>query len=300
MSSLRSELAYDADLLVKQYRLEEADFENVRRAGEFVIPELGSMLDQFYAWLRTQPEFDDFFADAGVLHRVRGLQDEYWTMFYAGRIDDAFIESRVLVGEIHARIGLPLVTYVAAMAFMRDTMLNSLQQQSSGLRSSVNRLFLLDLAVVIACYPVVMNRRIAAQARSLTEMSTPVTELWDKVLMLPLVGIIDSHRANEVMSAVLRRISDTRAKAFIMDIGGVSVVDTAVANHLINIAKASRLMGCTSLLSGVSPEIAETVVALGIDVGDLRTNATLQDALRQAFGIIGVEVTSTGSRPAWS
>lgn len=81
-----------------------------------------------------------------------------------------------------------------------------------------------------------------------------------------------------------------RAKVFIMDISGVSVVDTAVANHLIKITRAARLMGCACLLSGVSPMIAQTTVELGIDVGDVSTRATLRDALEEAFRLINVEV----------
>ena len=292
MSDLRRELQLEPEELLRRYRLGEVDLERVRSIGERLDPQLPEVLEEFYGWMREQPEYEEFFADAGLAQRVMDMQHEYWRQLFRAVVDDSYVQSRIIVGEIHARIGLPLVLYVSAMAFMRDALAARISQEPSEVRASLSRLVYLDLAVVIACYPVVMNRRISAQARSLTEMSTPVTELWDRVLMLPLVGIIDSHRANEVMSAVLQRIAATRARAFIMDIGGVSVVDTAVANHLISIAKASRLMGCTSLLSGVSPEIAATVVALGIDIGDLQTNATLQDALRQAFGVIGVTVSS--------
>jgi rsbT co-antagonist protein RsbR len=122
------------------------------------------------------------------------------------------------------------------------------------------------------------------------EMSTPVTSLWDHILMLPVVGIIDSRRAANMMSSVLHKIAETRAKVFIIDIGGVSVVDTAVANHLIKITQAARLMGCVCLLSGVSPAIAQTTIELGIDVGNVLTRATMRDALEEAFRLIEVEV----------
>jgi rsbT co-antagonist protein RsbR len=121
-------------------------------------------------------------------------------------------------------------------------------------------------------------------------MSTPVATLWDDILMLPIVGLIDSKRANDIMTSALRRISETRAKVFIMDISGVSVIDTAVANHLIQVTRATRLMGCQSLLSGVSPAIAQTMVELGIDVGSVQTKTTLRDALEDAFRNVGVMV----------
>ncbi len=126
--------------------------------------------------------------------------------------------------------------------------------------------------------------------RSLMEMSTPVTQVWDGLLLLPLVGIIDTKRARDIMSAMLSEISETRARVFILDISGVGVIDTAVANHLIQITKATSLMGCACIVSGVSPAIAQTIVELGIDVGNVQTTATMQDALVGAFKRLGAEI----------
>jgi rsbT co-antagonist protein RsbR len=129
--------------------------------------------------------------------------------------------------------------------------------------------------------------------RSLMEMSTPVTQVWDKLLLLPLVGIIDTKRARDIMSAMLSEISETRARVFILDISGVGVIDTAVANHLIQITKATSLMGCDCIVSGVSPAIAQTIVELGIDIGRVQTTATMQDALVGAFERLGAEIRET-------
>ena len=123
------------------------------------------------------------------------------------------------------------------------------------------------------------------------EMSTPVTEIWNDVLLLPLVGIIDSKRAQDVMDATLKMISTTHARIYILDISGVGVIDTAVANHLIKITKATRLMGCESTISGVSPAIAQTIVELGIDVGTVKTTVTMKDALADAFASLGTKIT---------
>jgi rsbT co-antagonist protein RsbR len=92
------------------------------------------------------------------------------------------------------------------------------------------------------------------------------------------------------MSAMLTKISEVQAKVIILDIGGVAIVDTAVANHLIKITKATKLMGCECTISGVSPAIAQTIVELGIDVGEIRTTATLRDALEAAFRDVGIKI----------
>ena len=123
--------------------------------------------------------------------------------------------------------------------------------------------------------------------RTLQEMSTPVTPIWDEILLLPLVGVVDSSRADDVMRKVLTRITETRSKVFILDISGVPNVDEAAANQLIRITKATRLMGCETIISGLSPSIANTIVNLGVVVGEVRTTANLRDAFRISLQQVG-------------
>ena len=123
------------------------------------------------------------------------------------------------------------------------------------------------------------------QKRSLAmlEMSTPVTKIWDGVLFAPIVGIVDSKRSVDIMNKALSSIADTRASTLLLDIGGVAIVDTAVANHLIKIAKAAVLMGCKTIISGISPAIAQTIAELGIDLGAIQTTSTIESALRESI-----------------
>lgn len=123
--------------------------------------------------------------------------------------------------------------------------------------------------------------------KSLQEMSTPVTPIWDGILLLPLVGIIDSMRTADVMNKSLTKIAETRARVFVLDIAGVATVDTGVANQLIKITKATQFMGCEAIISGVSPAIARTMVELRVSVGDVRTTATLRDAFEIALKRVG-------------
>ena len=126
---------------------------------------------------------------------------------------------------------------------------------------------------------------IEVQKRSLAllEMSTPVTKIWDGVLFAPIVGIVDSKRSVDIMNKALSSIADTRASTLLLDISGVAVVDTAVANHLIKIAKAAVLMGCKTIISGISPAIAQTIAELGIDLGSIQTTSTIESALRDSI-----------------
>jgi rsbT co-antagonist protein RsbR len=135
------------------------------------------------------------------------------------------------------------------------------------------------------------EKRLEEQSRTNREISTPAIELWDRVLILPVLGVIDSMRAQQMTDTMLNKIKETSSKVIILDIQGVAAVDTAVANHLIKITKATRLMGCQCIISGISPAVANTIVQLGIDMGDVKTNATLREALVDSFTMLNLEVT---------
>jgi anti-anti-sigma factor len=127
------------------------------------------------------------------------------------------------------------------------------------------------------------------------EMSTPVTPIWEGILLLPLLGILDSQRTQDVMNKTLGKIAETRAKALVLDISGVSAMDTAVANQLLKITKATQLMGCETILSGLSPAIARTLVELGVNIGEVRTTATLRDSFELALRAVGGDRRPTQS-----
>lgn len=134
------------------------------------------------------------------------------------------------------------------------------------------------------------ERKLREQSRTIQEISTPAISLWDGIVVLPVVGVVDSMRAKQMMSAMLVKIKETSAKIIILDIQGVAAIDTAVANHLIKITKATKLMGCRCIISGISPVVAEAIVQLGIDLGDVATNSNLKDALSDAFGLLHFDV----------
>lgn len=134
------------------------------------------------------------------------------------------------------------------------------------------------------------DEQLREQNDAIRQMSTPTIKLWDGVLVLPIVGIVDSMRAQHMMETMLQKITETYAKVIILDISGVAAVDTAVANHLIKITKATHLLGCECILSGISPAVAQTIVHLGIDMYAIKTKTSLGDALNEAFGMLNMEV----------
>jgi rsbT co-antagonist protein RsbR len=132
---------------------------------------------------------------------------------------------------------------------------------------------------------------IKRQQEELLELSTPVVKLWDGVLALPMIGTLDSQRTQVVMESLLQRIVDTGSEIAIIDITGVPTVDTLVAQHLLKTVTAIRLMGADCIISGVRPQIAQTIVHLGLDLQGVVTKANLADALALALRRLGVTVT---------
>ena len=132
---------------------------------------------------------------------------------------------------------------------------------------------------------------ITRQQQEMLELSTPVVELWEGVLALPLIGTLDSARTQVVMENLLQKIVETGAGIAIVDITGVPTVDTLVAQHLMKTVAAARLMGAECIISGIRPQIAQTIVHLGVNLNDIITKATLADAFEVALHRLGATVT---------
>jgi PAS domain S-box-containing protein len=136
------------------------------------------------------------------------------------------------------------------------------------------------------------------QRDEILELSTPVIQVWDKVLVLPIIGTLDSLRATRLTEGLLERIAEDQAEVVILEVSGVPAVDTDVAQHLLKTVEAARLMGAASILSGVRPETAQAIVHLGIDLGTLRSRTSLKDALQLALRLVGAALPVGSGRDA--
>lgn len=136
------------------------------------------------------------------------------------------------------------------------------------------------------------EKTIHAQQDELRETATPITEIWDGVLTLPIIGTLDSSRTMLVMESLLNRIAADKANVVVMDITGVRRIDSQVSHHLIQMVRAIQLMGADAILTGIRPEIARALTSLNIDLGNVTTRASLADGLKEAFRRLGVEVAA--------
>jgi len=170
--------------------------------------------------------------------------------------------------------GSPLADLVVATRFVRDNLAVVAGERDENLRQVQEKLRTIDL-----------------QTKAILELSTPVIQVWDQILVLPLIGTIDTARAQQIMENLLEGVVKGRAAVVIIDITGVPVVDTKVANHLVKTVQAVKLLGAEAVVTGVSPNNAQTLVRLGVDLSTVMTRSSLQAGLGLAFDLTHQKVT---------
>lgn len=138
------------------------------------------------------------------------------------------------------------------------------------------------------------EKTILAQQEELKQTSTPITEIWDGVLTLPIIGSLDSSRTMIVMEKLLQRIESDRARVVVIDVTGVMAIDSQVSHHLIQMIRATGLMGATAILTGIRPEIARALTSLNIDLSSVTTRSKLSEGLKEAFRQLSIEVSRPG------
>lgn len=284
-----------AESLLNLYRIKTKDLQTIRDMSGEVMPEIEKVIAEFYEWMAEHPELMAFFETEEIMHHVRKMQGLYWKQFMQAEINESYLADRRRIGEIHAKIGLPVMFYMGAVSMVYEELTrvskrlcqaqtkDKTEDREQSLNRSMAGLIHLDAGLICQSFVDKRDQLLNEQSQAVMAMSTPVTEIWDGILLLPIVGIVDSKRSEDIMNAVLDAIKTSKAKEFILDISGVGVVDTAVANYLISITKATGLMGCRSTISGISPAISKTIIQLGIDIGEVNTTSTMMDALNESF-----------------
>jgi rsbT co-antagonist protein RsbR len=264
-------------------------------------------------WMRSQ-------TDAGSLRpgqikedeltdQSRRFLSEFAKALKSGQVDDitgsAWSEVRDLLGGFSSSRALQGFTPSETATFifsMKEPLFTLLRgeikgaQQLADLSWTVTKLLDKLGLYTVEVHAQSRNEIIKRQADELLELSTPVVELWDKILALPLIGTLDSERTQTVMANLLDHIVKLRAQIAIIDITGVPTVDTLVAQHLIKTVSAARLMGADCIISGIRPQIAQTIVHLGLQL-DVVSKATMADAFALALKRTEKVISRTPGRP---
>ena len=277
------------------FELTDDDLARLASLRTFADRHSKEIVDALYELILGHADSRAFFSDEAMVQRVKSLQSEYFMGLFAGRCDVPYVEDRLRVGAVHERIGLQPKWYIGAysryLRLLLDRMFADFKPaDAQAAFSSVKKLVAFDMALAIDTYNVAYLDTMARQQAAIRELSTPVIRVYERVLLLPVVGTVDSHRAEQIMEQLLVRVVDEQARAVIVDIAGVPVVDTRVADHLIKTTAAVRLLGAETILTGISAHVARTIIQLGVDISAMHTLTRLADGIELALGLIGREI----------
>lgn len=275
------------------FEITDEDLRRLASLRAFAEKHTEAVVEDLYALILGHPHSRQLFADEATISRVKRAQREYFLGLFAGRCDLAYVEDRLRVGVHHERVGVPPKWYLGAYSrYLRTIFARLVGDLVDGAEAqaaceSVQKIVAFDMALAMDAYIAAQLDTIARHQAAIQELSTPVIRIHERVLLLPLVGAIDTQRAEQLMEAVLVEVVEEQAKVIIIDIAGVPVIDTKVADHLLKTTEAVRLMGARTILSGISPTVAKTVVNLGMDISTMHTRARLSDALELALELVG-------------
>jgi rsbT co-antagonist protein RsbR len=279
--------AQQLNILLTKFAISPTDIKQIAEAGESILPVLPDVISKYKIWANDNPELRDVFPTQQAVDENAALKTRHWTSVWTANIDADYVAFRQNMGKIHADLGINLNQYFAILT----SFINQYEQifinknlATFLLSNAFAKIINLDISLVLDAYNRHHEKALREQSYAIIDsISTPIAQLWDNILFLPLVGIVDSARSKDIMSEMLSKVSVSQARIFILDISGVTVVDTAVANHFIKITKATRLMGCETIISGISPAIAQTIVELGIAIDEITTTSSMKDAIQLAF-----------------
>jgi rsbT co-antagonist protein RsbR len=232
-------------------------------------------------------------SDEEIFSEATEVYDNYMDALETGSIENLQAYARELSERIIPR-GVETHEVLGIVLLLRDVLARSLfarYQEDLGLLNRIldsyepaaNR-----IAVTVGVSFVEERERVIhEQQESIRELSTPVLQVRDRLLILPIIGVLDTARARQLTEQLLGAIRDNRATVVVIDITGVATIDETVANHLVQTVEASRLMGASTILTGLSPDIAQTLVDLGVDLGMMKTVGDLQGGLEEAERLAG-------------
>jgi rsbT co-antagonist protein RsbR len=281
------------------YELTGEDFKRLTSLKSFAERWTNDITDGLYELIMGQPESRSFFPDQATLNRVKKLQNSYFLGLFSGTYDLAYVRDRLRVGMAHERIGMPPKLYLGAyrryLALIHTRLVEHFKGNSEEVvkaLESIRKIIFFDMAIAIDTYIAAYLETMTRHQAAIRELSTPVIKVYDRILLLPIVGTVDTQRAHQIMETVLVQVVEQQARVMILDIAGVPVVDTKVADHILKTTAAVQLLGAQTILTGISASVARTVVQLGLEITRMHTRSKLSEGIELALSMLGKKIAS--------
>jgi rsbT co-antagonist protein RsbR len=230
-----------------------------------------------------------------LTRQARELKRAHLLEMTAGKYGVEYAQHRIKLALLYGNVGLETKVFVGAFQHVLgragELILADSPAEGFARYLSLQKVAFLDIGLHSDVLVHERQRIIGRQSEAIRELSTPVLQIRERMLLLPLIGVIDTHRAKMITENLLQAIRDARAKVVVMDVTGVVTIDSKVANHLVQTVTASRLMGAQTIVTGVTADVAQSMVALGIEMTPFKTIGDLQGGLEYAERILGFQMT---------
>jgi rsbT co-antagonist protein RsbR len=246
----------------------------------------------FFEHLAGLEEARALMGNRPLLERARQLKREHLFAMVQGEYGLKYAEQRIELALLYSKVNLETPVFLGAFHHLLTVIGASIMKHDSSgdgfdKFTSLKKIAFFDIGLIVDALVFERERIIVQQQEAIRELSTPVLQIRERLLLLPIIGVIDTHRARLITEGLLRSIRGNRAKVVVMDVTGVATIDSKVANHLIQTVTAARLMGAAVIVTGLSSEVAQSLVALGIELNRLNTVGDLQGGLEEAEAMLG-------------
>jgi rsbT co-antagonist protein RsbR len=287
-------------------RLAELGAEDLARIAAIrgaVVQRAEELATLFFNYLGEVEDAREFMRNREAVEQARRMKVEHLIAMVGGEYGLDYALQRLRLARLYTRAGLEQRVFLGAFQHLLRALgavaMRASASADAGFSSfmSLTKVAFLDVSLMVDVMVAERERVIMQQQEAIRELTTPVLQIRDRLLMLPIIGTIDTHRARLLTENLLHAIRANRAKVVVMDVTGVLAVDTKVANHLLQTVAAARLMGATVIVTGLSSEVAQTLVNLGVDLAGLQTIGDLQGGIEEAEKMIGYEVFQRDPRP---
>jgi rsbT co-antagonist protein RsbR len=278
----------------KQYvGLRSDDLQRLAEIRDLITKNVDPLVDAFFAHLAPLPEAKVLIGYEELTRQARQLKRAHVIEMVGGKYDLDYAEQRIRLGLLYGRVGLETKVFVGAFQHMLgiagDLIMRESPKDGFARFSSLMKVAFLDIGLHTDVLIHERERLIGTQSEAIRELSTPVLQIRERMLLMPLIGVIDTHRARMITENLLAAVRDARAKVVVIDVTGVATIDSKVANHLMQTVTAARMMGAQTVVTGVTADVAQSMVALGIEMTPFKTVGDLQGGVEYAEHLLGYD-----------
>jgi rsbT co-antagonist protein RsbR len=262
-----------------------------------IAPHAQELAAAFFDHLDTLHEARGLMQNREALESARRMKANHIRAMVTGEYGIAYVDERLQLGLLYAKVGLDPRVFLGAFHHLMSAIGFRMIEAAKGHERdafaqfmSLKKIAFFDLSLIVDTIVFERERLIHQQQEAIRELSTPVLQIRERLLILPIIGVIDTQRARQITESLLHAIRSHRAKVVVVDITGVPIVDSRVANHLMQTVLAARLMGTTAIVTGLSADVAQALVTLGVNLGDVMTAGDLQGGLEEAEKLLGYHI----------